>query len=228
MTTSHPDSGNRLVRRRLSLAVASGLAGSLLCGLAGLAPSASAETLLGALKSRVAVAKAAACPTGLSSQPFKQWGDESAYSLVPGGSFETSPAEWTLRGGAAPAGGSESFAVTGALGKTSLALPAKASAQSPFVCIASSEDAFRFFLRSEAAESTLTAELVYKTSLGPIAVPVNRLSAKSAWAPSPRIATGALIATIVAGGTLEMAVRFTATSGASRIDDVYLDPRMSR
>jgi hypothetical protein len=228
MSTDHPDSSARPIHRRLSLGLAGGLAGSILCGLVGMAPSASAEGLLGALKSRVAVAKAATCPTALTSQPFKQWGDESAYSLVSGGSFETSPTEWTLRGGAQPTSGSESFAVTGALGKSSLALPAKASAQSPFVCIASSEDAFRFFLRSEAAESTLTAELVYKTAIGSIAVPVNRLSAKSAWAPSPRIATGSLIATIVAGGTAEMAVRFTATSGASRIDDVYLDPRMSR
>ena len=41
---------------------------------------------------------AAQCPTQATKQKFSKWGDSSSYFLVPGGSFEGTPAQvgWTL------------------------------------------------------------------------------------------------------------------------------------
>ena len=43
---------------------------------------------------------AAQCPTQSAKQKFSKWGDSSSYFLVPGGSFEGTPAQvgWTLSG----------------------------------------------------------------------------------------------------------------------------------
>jgi hypothetical protein len=38
--------------------------------------------------------------------------------------------------------------------------------------------------------------------------------------------TGAAVAGLLLGGTAQMALRFTDTSGTSAIDDVFVDPRM--
>jgi hypothetical protein len=200
----------------------------MLAGLTVGVSGASAQSLLGAIEAHLTAGASATCPTTTLSEPFLTWGDENSYSLVPGGSFEGSSSEWTLSGGAKQAPGSETFAATGALGSSSLALPARASAQSPFVCISSVEGAFRFFARSEASASLVTAEVVYKTSLGNIVVPVGIVAAKSGWAPSPKFTTIAGLGTAIAGGTVQMALRFTAISGAARIDDVFIDPRMRK
>ena len=47
------------------------------------------------------------------------------------------------------------------------------------------------------------------------------------WGPCPKLGvTGAALATELTSGTAQLALRFTAVSGSSRIDDVFLDPRM--
>jgi hypothetical protein len=38
--------------------------------------------------------------------------------------------------------------------------------------------------------------------------------------------TGAVIPSALGGGSAQMALRFTALSGDSQIDDIFIDPRM--
>src|SRR5919109_5653762 len=65
------------------------------------------------------------------SQPFKQWGDEARYALVPGGSFEPGSAPWTLSGGAKVVDGNESFYVRSGGGKGAALPPPRGSGGAP-------------------------------------------------------------------------------------------------
>jgi hypothetical protein len=171
---------------------------------------------------------AAACAASAQSQPFLKWGDSSSYGLIAGGDFEGSLSGWTLSRGSAQATGSETYGVTGTVGKYSLALPsAGASAQSPFTCVTASDPTFRFFARSEGAPSSVSVAVAYQTPLGVIAVTVGIVTPGSGWQPAAAMPTGAAIAgALSSNGIAQMALRFTALSGSSRIDDVFVDPRM--
>ena len=200
--------------RRFSVSLAGTLASLTLAGLSSVLPVASAQA-----------ASAATCPSATLSQPFAQWGDANSYSLVSGGSFEGSLPGWTLSGGAQRAPGSESYAVTGALGAWSLALPVGASAQSPFACVSATNRTFRFFARSEGPAATVRAQVVYATPIGNIGIPVGTILLNGSWAPTPALQTGAALASFLSNGTAQLALRFTSLSGTTRIDDVFIDPR---
>jgi hypothetical protein len=179
----------------------------------------------------VATAQAAGVPKceGASlSQPFSKWGDANSYMLVAGGDFESSASGWTLSGGAKRAAGSEPYAATGTPGASSLALPAGAQAQSPFTCVEPNDRTFRLFGRSEGAEASVRMSVVYETFLGNIVIPVGKAGLKSSWEPTAAFHTGVLIGALLSEGSVHVALRFTAISGSSRIDDVFIDPRMRR
>ena len=205
------------ISRRLSPSLAGILAAVAFTALLGGPPVAAAQS-----------ASSATCPTPVVSQPFLKWGDSYSYALVPGGDFESTPSEWTLSGGAQRSAGNESYAATGTLGAWSLALPAGASAQSPFMCVGTTEQTFRLFARGEGFAAVLLPQVVYKTPFGNIAVPVSVIVPKRRWEPTAILETGAPFATGIANGTVQMALRFTSLIGSSKIDDVFLDPRMRR
>jgi hypothetical protein len=190
---------------------------SVLAGLTVIAlPAASAQ----------AAPASTTCPTPALSQPFLKWGDSSSYELVTGGSFEGSLAGWTLSSGASQVAGSESFGVTGAVGSSSLGLAAGASAQSPFTCVDASYKTFRFFARNSGAASRVLVQVVYETPIGLVSVPVGTVTLTNGWQPTPAMPTGAQLAGNLLGGTAQMALTFTAVTGTSAIDDVFVDPRM--
>jgi len=181
-----------------------------------------------ALTLPIAAAQAATAPTCPSTtlvQPFVKYGDEGYYWLVSGGSFEGSTAGWTFSAGAKVATGGEPSAVGGSLGKDSLELPVGTAAQSPFTCVEPSDRTFRFFARSEGTTATVLVQLVYQTAVANLVSAGTKLTLKSAWEPSAILHTGAAAATAITGETAHLALRFTATSGTARIDDVYIDPR---
>jgi hypothetical protein len=213
--SSRPRSGRMprwAPRPSLSLCLTSMLAGLTVIVL----PAASAQ----------AAPASTTCPTSALSQPFLRWGDSSSYELVTGGSFEGSLSGWTLSSGASKVAGSESFGVTGAVGSSSLGLAAGASAQSPFTCVDASYKTFRFFARNTGAASRVLVQVVYQTPIGLVSVPVGSVTPASGWQPTPAMPTGAAVAGLLLGGTAQMALRFTDLSGASAIDDVFVDPRM--
>ena len=212
--SSHPTSPR--IPRRFSLFLAGTLATFTALLLSG-APVAAAQS-----------AGSGTCPTPVVSQPFLQWGDSNSYRLVPDGTFESVPSEWTLSGGAQRTAGSEPYAAAGVQGSWSLALPAGASAQTPFMCAGATERTFRFFARGEGFAASLLPQVVYQTPFGNLAVPVSLILPGRSWAPTAILKTGAPLATAIANGTVQLALRFTSLSGSSKIDDVFLDPRLRR
>lgn len=185
-----------------------------------------ALTALSAAPAGAALISTGACNEAALTQPFARWGDSSTYELAPGGSFEGSLSGWTLSGGAARATGSEPYGVTGSVGAYSLVLPTGASAQSPWVCVNTSYPTFRFFARNGGLLSTVVAQVVYKTALGPVALPLGTVALSGTWQPTLPMLTGSVVGGLLSGGTAQAALRFTALTGSSRIDDVFVDPRM--
>jgi len=173
------------------------------------------------------------CDSSTLTQPFLPWGDSNLYKLVPGGDFEGSLSGWTLTGGATRVAGSETFAATGSGGNSSISLPAGGSIQSPYTCVDYAYPTFRFFARNNGALSTVAVSVVYKEPLlGAVAVPIGVVALNGSWAPSAPMLTLAevqgVVNTLLMGGTPQVALRFTAVTGSSQIDDVYVDPERFR
>jgi hypothetical protein len=206
----------RLSRRRLVLA-------GLLGGLA-LAFPAAASAQGGLINTDP-------CDNATLTHPFAAWGDSNSYKLVPGGDFEGSLSGWTLSGGAKRVAGSEPFGATGRVGASSLYLPAGASVQSPYTCVDFAYPTFRFFGVNHGLLSTVAVSIVYKEPLlGPVAVPVGVVALNGTWAPSLQMLTASAVQGVVngllIGTTPQVALRFTALTGSSQIDDVFIDPHM--
>lgn len=202
-----------LTPRRSALALALALPASLLCALC-------------AAPAQAALISTDACNEAALSQPFLAWGDANSYELVPGGDFAGSLEGWTLSGGAQRVAGGEPYDVDGSVGSYALELPAGGSAQSPYTCVDAAYPTFRFFARNESLLSTIAVEVVYKTLLGPVALPLGAVALSSQWEPTLPMLTGSVVTGVLSGGTAEVALRFTALTGSSRIDDVFVDPRM--
>jgi hypothetical protein len=170
------------------------------------------------------------CDNATLTQPFLPWGDSGYYKLVPGGDFEGSLAGWTLTGGAEKVSGSEPFGATGTVGKYSMDLPAGASVQSPYTCVDLADPTFRFFARNNELLSTVVVSIVYKEPLlGPVAVPIGAVALSPTWAPTllPMFTLSdvqSLVNALLGQGTPQVALRFTALTGNSQIDDIFVDP----
>ncbi len=188
---------------------------------------------LPAASARAALISTDACDNAPLTQPFLPWNDSNSYKLVPGGDFEGSLAGWTLGRGATRVAGSEPFGATGAVGQSSIYLAAGASVQSPYTCVDSAYPIFRFFGRNNGLLSTVAVSIVYKEPLvGPVAVPVGVVALNGTWAPSAQMLTlsavQGLVNGLLTGKTPQVALRFTALTGSSQIDDVYIDPHVMR
>ena len=177
-----------------------------------------------------------ACPDPVT-RPFAPWNDYAKYAFVPNGGFEAGAAGWTLAGGARVVPGNESFFVHGGGERYSLSMPAGSSATTSPMCISLFSGKMRFFTANAGnPASRLKVEVFYNGGVGGLLGGVGRLLGLSevghvqsgaAWQPSPAIG--------MLGGTLPLLTssvqfRFTAHAdgGAFRIDDVYLDPFLSR
>ena len=177
-----------------------------------------------------------ACPDP-TTKPFSPWGDYAKYAFVPNGGFEGGAGGWTLTGGAKVVSGNESFFVHGARERYSLSLPPGSTAMSTPMCISLFSGKMRFFTANAGAPAArVKVQVLYNGGVGSLLGTVGKLlglsevgyvSSGKAWQPSPAIA--------MLGGTLPLLTssvqfRFSAPAdgGAFRIDDVYLDPFLSR
>jgi hypothetical protein len=195
--------------------------------LVGAVISALGIAVLSGAPARAALITTDACDKAALSQPFSQWNDSSEYKLIPGGSFESGASGWTLSHGASIVKGSEPFGAAGSVGTSSVNLPAGASVTSPFTCVDAAYPTFRFFARNNGLLSTVLVSVVYKLPLlGQAAVPVGTAVLSPSWSPSLPMLTASVLTGLLHGGTAPMAVRFTAVTGSSQIDDVFVDPRM--
>jgi hypothetical protein len=171
-----------------------------------------------------------ACDNATLTHPFVAFGDSNDYKLVPGGDFEGSLAGWTLSHGATRVAGSEPSGATGVVGKSSLYLPAGGTAQSPYTCVDAAYPMFRLFGRNNGLLSIVAVSIVYKEPLlGATAVPIGTITLSGNWAPTAKMLTLSAVQGIVngllTGQTPQVALRFTAVTGSSQVDDVFIDPK---
>jgi hypothetical protein len=165
------------------------------------------------------------CDTN-ASQPFKRWGDNANYVLVPGGSFENGTTGWTLGRGVTVVSGNEPFYVHSKSDKRSLYIPSGSSATTPPMCFAFGDWHLRFFAASSSSSvSSLQVRVIVKSALGVLSIlDGGTIRTNTAWQPSPRLS---LLLTNLGGllATDSISFRFVPSDNASwRIDDVYLDP----
>jgi hypothetical protein len=165
-----------------------------------------------------------ACPS-TTSTPFAAWSDYAHYAFAPDGGFESDGSGWSLSGGARAASGNESFYVHSTTDKTSLSLPAGASATSPGMCISLLSSKMRFVARGDSG-SKVKVQIVYRGLLSSVLgiLDGGTYTVGSGWKPSPQIG---MLGGVLPLLTSSVSFRFTAVGGAAAIDDVYLDPMKS-
>jgi hypothetical protein len=195
----------------LSCAAAALAAGALAAGPAAAAPRPAAA--------------GAPCPTAATSAPFTAWQDVADYVLAPDGGAEAGGAGWTLQGGASVVEGNEPYAVGGAADHRAIDLPAGSSATTAAMCIGAADRTLRLFLDGPAT-GQLSVQAVYTTGDGrETAMPLATAAGTGAWAISDVISMRVNELAPQAGGSLQVALRFTPRGqGDWRVDDVYVDP----
>jgi hypothetical protein len=163
------------------------------------------------------------CTARTTTTPFTAFGDGNAYFTVPGGTFEDGVAGWTLLG-AGVVRGNEPWRVLGAGHSSSLGLSPGGAATTPAMCIATDEDAVRFFYRAPAARSARLKVTIHVTSgVNAVDHTYEVAGGACAWRLSDRIMLPDLRD---ATGRQTVTITFAATGSPAPwlVDDVEIDP----
>ncbi|MCW2963806.1 MAG: hypothetical protein JWO17_1058 [Actinomycetia bacterium] len=182
-----------------------------------------------ALASTVGTAKAGLIGgnCGATAPVFAPWGDWSSYYFAPNGGFENGSAGWTLGGGAAVvAADNEPWYLAG-FGSHALEISTGGSA-SINVCYGVTYPAVRFFVAGQNGPARVHVRVVTRSLLGPLSVlDGGTFTADQGWNPSPKTSTLlSSLASLV--GTKTMQLQFTVESGTAQIDDLFVDPFLSK
>jgi hypothetical protein len=173
-----------------------------------------------------AAAHASDCTDSPVAHTFLRWVDPAWYGPLPDGGLEHGGSGWTLSRGAAAVEGNEPFDVSAASDDRSLALPDGSAATSPAVCVGVEHPTIRLFARNTGSPASVLSVSVVFTGLdgNPISLPVGQLTSGARWAPTPVVAVGVNLLSLL--GSQRVAFRFAPldSSGDWQIDDVYLDP----
>lgn len=183
------------------------------------------ETEAGSLAPKKS-ADAAPCADRTFAKVFSAWRDNALYTLAGGGDFETQADGWTLEGAASIAADSPPFLLGTELGVSSLELAAGATAVSPPICVERGFKSFRFAARSvSAGQGALRVQVLYAS--GKKKSP-RRVRPGAAWAPTRKLSLAQGLFHVRRRASTEIQLRFTASAGTVRIDDVYVDPFLRR
>jgi hypothetical protein len=166
------------------------------------------------------------CTTSPASQVFAPWNDMANYDLVPGGTFESGDAAWSLNGGASVTSGNESFYVHDAGDTQSLALPSGSNASSPTFCVGIKNPSVRLFAENTGNQNgSLGVVLNFVGPLGiPLSLQIASVSSGSTWAPTPILPILVNLLTLLPGNQTPVSLTFVPHGGSWQIDDVYVDP----
>jgi hypothetical protein len=168
-----------------------------------------------------AAPRALFCPPQKTVKPFLPWSDSDDYTLMPNGSAE-STSGWRLTGGARQVAGNEPFYVNAAQDRSSLLLPAGASATTPSLCFTLFHPTMRFFAVRTSSGGYLRVEATTPVlGLLPLTLLVANVPAQPAWQPTPVLP---FLLNLTSPLTGPIQFRLTAVGGSFQVDDVYLDP----
>ena len=196
------------MRRVLGIAL-----GAALFALAATAGSAKAGLLPGLLGGNC----------GTTAKVFSPWNDPAGYYFAPNGGFETGSTNWSLSGGASVVSDNDAYRLSGA-GSHALRLNAGSTA-SINVCYGLTYPAIRF---TTAGSGRVHVRVVSKSLLGLLSVlDGGSLTVDGSWDASPKLST--LLSAVTAPlGTKSMQLQLTAESGTVLIDDLFVDPFLTR
>ena len=178
-------------------------------GVAGLSASASAATK---------------CPTRSTKAAFSQWGDQNQYFVANNGRFEAGAKDWTLLGGARVVTDQAPWKINGANDSKALQLPAAATAESVSICVAANEESLRFFYKSPGTGS-LKVRMDVDDDTGSASSVFGFGTSQQGWGVSPIIKLPSLRD---ADGDQWIVLTFEATGGTWLVDDVMVDPWITR
>jgi hypothetical protein len=167
---------------------------------------------------------AAPCAPRAFTTNFSAFGDRALYTLAPDGDFEAGAAGWTRSAGAMVAADSSTIKLGSRLGAKSLQLAARASVTSPAICVERGFSSVRFVARSVgAAGGAVNVEVLHAT--GKVTAG-GAIKPAAAWGVTSSVNLVEGQFKVKAGESTTVQLRFTASGGSVRIDDVYVDPRL--
>jgi len=166
--------------------------------------------------------------------PFSRWGDYGRYFEVPGGDFEGSLSGWTLRNGAIPAYGNDSYRIGSQYDQRSLLLPAYSSVTTPSICVTVLSPDLRFaVLRLGGVDTKLEVDLNYTDDKGVSRTQkVATVTGGYGWTLTDSVMFLKPVTSLLKrNGQTNVSFTFVA-NGSSRpgvwqIDDVWVDPYKS-
>jgi hypothetical protein len=168
----------------------------------------------------------AACPATSTTKPFRGFGDDAEYSLVPGATFEGSLPGWSIPG-AAKVLGNESYKVHSTVDDESLSIsPAGLAVTAPF-CVSADHPTFRFFARRTSGTwGTALVKVRWSDSGGVHDTVVGSISSTSLWAPTASLPLASVLPLTQPGSTLNVQIVLDPenSGGGFAIDDLYIDP----
>jgi hypothetical protein len=201
-------------RFRLTFALGAALAATALA-----VPVASAGSLVGSLLP--------SC--GVETTPFAQWGDRDGYCAFPNLGFEDGTAGWTLAGDASVVAANEPWNVSGP-GAHALSLGPGAAVLSAALPVNLLDPWIRFFAQSAGASGALAVEVILRGPLGNLTglLDVGSLSPGSyaSWQPTQRVLSA--LALPLGTSSVQVFLRNEGPRGSWLLDDLYLDPCVSR
>jgi len=158
---------------------------------------------------------------------FLPWGDFSGYYFAPNGGFESGSNGWSLRGGAAVVTQANEPWYLAGFGSHALQIPTGGSA-AVNVCYGLTYPGVRFFATGVNGDARIHVRVVAHSLLGLLSVlDGGTFTASQGWAPSPKVSTlfSALAAPL---GSKSMTLEFTVESGTAQVDDLFVDPFLTR
>jgi hypothetical protein len=181
------------------------------------------------------VAAFVAAPAGDASllcsgtvQPFAQFGDSDWYFGFGNNGFENGATGWKTSGASVVAG-NEPWYVNGS-GSHALSIQPGGTAASPLVCAALDAPGWRMFARSNGANAPLNAQIVFYGLLGNVTGILNFTtldpSGYQSWQPT--VVVPSLLSLPLATSYAQLRLTSSATSGSWQVDDVFVDPWVSR
>jgi hypothetical protein len=169
---------------------------------------------------------AGACAPRAFTTIFSAFGDKALYTLTPDGAFEAGAAGWTRSAGAVVAADSSTIKLGPTLGTKSLQLAPGASATSPAICVERGFSGFRFVARSVGA-GTGAVKVEVLNATGKVQGG-GTIKPATAWGVTGSVKLVEGQYKVNAGESTTLRLKFTASGGTVRMDDVYIDPRLRR
>jgi hypothetical protein len=163
---------------------------------------------------------------GSTQQVFAHWQDYAGYYFASNGGFESGTTGWNVSGPAALAGTNDPYDLSGP-GDTSLTL-GRGGTASISVCYGLTYPAVRFVAAGVGGPATIHVRVVAHSLLGLLStLDGGTFTVPAGWDAAPKLSTlfSALAAPL---GTKSMELRITVESGTAQIDDLFVDPWLTK